>query len=205
MSIIFNKNVKQQKNDNINKKSCKNIDLSIYNNNIGKKIKHILKTNVTINCIKDILLNDYITKHITEINNSLIIKQLQMKIGNVWQIAIGNYYNFRDLCVGHHTGLDVKNKKRKIIMEIKNRYNTNNASSKKSNFDKLEKYKRKHQDFECIYAVINDKKTKGLHKIFEHNGVELAYYSGMCLLEYIFEDNTNTILNILHKIIYSYL
>lgn len=180
-------------------------DINIFNEKIEGKIKHVLESKNAVNVISDILLNEYFSKHIREINNSLIIKQMQMKIGNIWQIAIGNYGDFRDLGVGHHTGLDVKNKNRKIIMEIKNRYNTDNASAKKSNLGKLAKYKKEHTDFECIYAIINDKKPKGKCNIIEHNGVKLIYYSGLCLLNYIFGDDTNAVLNILHKIIGSYL
>jgi hypothetical protein len=197
---------KDTKNTKTVKKVSKTkMDLAIYTDKIEGKIKHVLEAKNAVNCIEDILLNEYIAKHINEINNSLIIKQLQMKVGNIWQIAIGNYIDFRDLGVGHHTGLDVKNKNRKIIMELKNRYNTDNASAKKSNFDKLAKYKRDHSDFECIYAIMNDRKPKGQHKTFEHNGVELVYFSGMCLLEHVFGEETNAILNILHKIIDSHI
>lgn len=181
------------------------VNMDEYIGKIECKIKHILESNNTANRINDILLNDYITKHVKEVNNSLVIKQLQMKIGNIWQITIGNYGDFIDLGNGHHTGLDVKNRKRKIIMEIKNRYNTDNASSRKSNFDKLAIYKNKHPDFVCMYAVINDKTTNGQYKIFEHGNKELIYISGMHLLEYIFGFNTQYVLTTLHNIINSYL
>jgi hypothetical protein len=184
---------------------CSNIDLSIFNDKIEEKIKNIFEAKKSVNVIEDILLNEYFSKHIKEIKNSLIIKQIQMKIGNIWQIAIGNYGDFRDLGIGHHTGLDIKNKNRKIIIELKNRYNTDNSSSKKSNFDKLANYKKEHSDFECIYAIVNDTRTQGQRKIIIHNGVEIVYLSGMQLLEYIFVDNTTDVLNILHKIISSYL
>jgi hypothetical protein len=179
--------------------------ISIFTIQIEERIKKLLESKKNKKIPEDILLNQYFAKHENEMNNSLIIKQIQMKIGNIWQIVIGNYCNFKDLGIGHHSGLDVKNKKRKIIMEIKNRYNTDNSSSKKTNLDKLVEYKKKHPDFECIYAVINDIKKDGQRKIIIHNNIEIIYCSGMILLNYIFENDTKIILNILQNIINSYL
>jgi len=155
--------------------------------------------------IKDILLDEYFEKYKQEIDNSLKIKQLRMKIGTIWQIAIGNYIGYDDLGNCHKSGLDVIHKDRKIIMELKNRYNTDNSSSRKANFDKLVKYKNEHPEFECIYGIINDRNMKGDYKIIKHNNVEIKYYSGMCLLDYLFGEDTKQVLDIIHKIIYSYL
>ena len=90
-------------------------------------------------------------------------------------------------------------------MEIKNRYNTDNSSAKNNNFTKLAKYKKQHPKYNCIYAIINDTKPQGQIKIIEHNDIEIKYYSGRCLFEYIFGDNTDIILNTLHNIIDSYI
>ena len=54
-----------------------------------------------------------------------------MNAGNIWQIVIGNYNTFEDLYTSHSSGCDVKSNTRKIIIELKNRYNTDNYSSKK--------------------------------------------------------------------------
>lgn len=104
-----------------------------YEHTIGKKIEKILEKQNKKNRIHDVLLDEYFMKHESEIKNSLVIKQLQMKIGQIWQIIIGNYLDFTDLGTGDKTGLDITNRKRKIIMEIKNRYNTDNASARKTN------------------------------------------------------------------------
>lgn len=68
---------------------------------------------------------------------SLKEKQRQMKVGEIWQYMIGNYKDFVDLKIGHETGLDILSDTRKIVIELKNRTNTDNASSKKSNLNKL--------------------------------------------------------------------
>ena len=64
-----------------------------------------------------------------------------MKIGEIWEEAIGNYDGFIKLKIGNDTGLDIISKSRKIIIELKNRTNTDNHSSRKANMDKLVKFK----------------------------------------------------------------
>lgn len=67
---------------------------------------------------------------------------------------IGLINDINDLGQGDETGLDLYSKKRKFIIELKNRFNTDNSSSRKANFNKLAKYKEKHKNFDCIYGVI---------------------------------------------------
>ena len=150
---------------------CDN-DFRIYEKKITKLINKKLTNKKSEKILDDILLDDYIIEHSNEMKISLALKQLQMKIGFIWQIVIGNYIDFEDLAVGHSSGLDVRNKKRKIIIELKNRYNTDNYASKKTNLKKLAKYKKTHPSYECIYGIINEKNTKpnGYTKIIEYNG-----------------------------------
>lgn len=126
--------------NSINDESNNLFDLSTYLKNIKSIIKKIFKRNQkTINTY-DILATEKSRK------NSLIVlreKQRQMKIGEVWQEVIGNYKDFKNLKQGHKSWLDVISEKRKIAIEIKNRTNTDNSSSKKSNFSKLAKFKKK--------------------------------------------------------------
>lgn len=88
-------------------------------------------------------------------------KQRQMKVGEIWQEVLGNYKGYVNLKTGHETGLDILSVNKKIAIELKNRTNTDNASSKKSNLDKLAKFKQANPDYVCIYANINaDTKKK---------------------------------------------
>ena len=125
-----------------------------------------------------------------------------MKIGNIWQIAIGNYKDFKDLKTGHTSGLDILSEKNEIIMEIKNRYNTDNKSARDKNYDKLVAFKNKNPKYTCIYGIINDKKPLGCKKIIIHNGVEIIYYSGRCFLKFIFGDNIDFILKFINRKIF---
>jgi hypothetical protein len=70
---------------------------------------------------------------------------------------LGSYDGFINLKVGHETGLDILSHTKKIAIELKNRTNTDNSSSKKSNLDKLAKFKKNNPTYICIYANINAK------------------------------------------------
>ena len=136
-----------------------------------------------------------------ELKHSLRHKQSTMKRGQIWQIAIGNYGTFEDLLIGHSTGLDVMSTHRKIAIELKNRTNTDNASSKKTNMDKLVRFKKQNPDYECIYGLLNDcteEKTRtGSRKPLQRDGVEIMVYTGMELLHHVFGDDATGILHIL--------
>ena len=65
-----------------------------------------------------------------------------MKEGDIAQIVLGNFYGWKDLGVGHETGLDlVREDNTANAMELKNKWNTCNSSSAKAVLDKLADYK----------------------------------------------------------------
>jgi hypothetical protein len=117
------------------------------------------------NIIQTILLrheNEVLTYDILDTEKSkthkliaLKEKQRQMKVGEIWQEVLGNYDGCINLKIGHETGLDILSHTRKFAIELKNRTNTDNYSSKKSNFDKLAKFKENNPEYLCIYANIN--------------------------------------------------
>lgn len=140
---------------------------------------------------------------------ALKIKQYQMKIGNIWQYILGNYKDYKDLKNGDETGLDIISYKYKIIIELKNRTNTDNYSSKKSNLKKLSDYKKKNQDFLCIYGCINEDteiKTKsGIIKEIVHNNQKIYMYTGYKLLNLILKNDTDKIIRHIQNICSNYL
>ena len=159
---------------------------------------------------KDVLAYDILDTDRSKVNKMVALKekQRQMKIGEIWQVAVGNYKDCQDLKVGHVTGLDILSEKRKFIAELKNRTNTDNASSKKTNFDKLAKFKAEHPEYTCIYANINDdteeKSSQTTVKKFQHNAVELEHHIGDQFLKYIFGDDTNAVVEFLKTTIDKY-
>jgi hypothetical protein len=158
------------------------------------------------NEMNKILSKDYkqnITYDILDFcDNKLIIlkeKQKQMRIGEIWQIVLGNYKSFRNLKIGHESGLDLISYEKKIVIELKNRTNTDNYSSKKSNFDKLVKFKKDNPDYRCIYGCINEKTEEktlnGKEQIIFHNNEQIEIITGYKLLTLILENNVDEIIN----------
>lgn len=135
-------------------------------------------------------------------------KQRQMKIGEIWQVVIGNFKDLIDLGIGHETGLDILSNIRKLAIELKNRSNTDNASSKKSNLDKLAKFKKENPEYTCIYANINadtEKKTlQGSNKKIMHNDVEIEHQVGYEFLIFIFGEKTEEIIEFVKNTIVKY-
>jgi hypothetical protein len=173
-------------------------DIDEYLNIIKKNILSILSRKSKEEIPFDILDSEKDNKYSLY---ALKIKQKQMKYGEIWQMVIGNYHKFIDLKTGHTSGLDILSTERKIIIELKNRYNTDNASSRKTNLDKLYKYKIKNTDYTCIYGIINDKTKLGIIKDIDHNNIIIKYYSGQKLFEYIFEENTDKIINYVKNVV----
>lgn len=142
---------------------------------------------------------------------ALQVKHRQMKVGEIWQAACGSFDGFADLKVGHASGLDGMNEERKIVYELKNRTNTDNASSKKSNLDKLARFKQEHPDFTCVYAYINDttedKTLTGSHTVVTHHGVvdvDVHHIVGMAFLQFIFGEHAHEVVEFVRNTIDAY-
>ena len=172
-----------------------NFDLTKYFELLGTNIQNILSRPE-----KDILTYDILDTDISKKNKLIALKekQRQMKIGEIWQETLGNYEGYTNLKIGHSTGLDILSNKYKIAIELKNRTNTDNASSKKSNFDKLANFKKNNPEYTCIYANINDinetKTLNGTIKKIIHNDIEILHYIGFEFIKFILKDNTDSII-----------
>jgi hypothetical protein len=166
--------------------------------------------NILLRDENDILTYDILDTDKSKTNKLLALKerQRQMKVGKIWQEVLGNYNECINLKIGDKSGLDILCHTKKFAIELKNRTNTDNASSKKSNLDKLAKFKKKNPEYICIYANINDyteKKTlEGYIKKISHNGVELYHYVGYKFLKFILENNTDLIIDFVKNTIDKY-
>jgi hypothetical protein len=150
---------------------------------------------------KYVLTYDILDTEKLKTNKLIALKerQRQMKIGEIWQEVLGNYKECINLKTGNETGLDILSHNRKFAIELKNRTNTDNASSKKSNLDKLAKFKLANPEYVCIYANINadtDKKTlKGSITKLLHNNVEIEHQIGYKFIKFILGDDTDAIID----------
>ena len=128
---------------------------------------------------------------------------------NEEQIILEYFKDFKGnlLDIGANDGVTLSNT-RKLAIELKNRTNTDNASSKKSNLDKLSKFKQENPEYICIYANINadtEKKTlQGSNKKITHNGVEIEHQVGYQFLTFIFGEKTEEIIEFIKNTIDKY-
>ena len=178
--------------------------LDVYYEKMDKAIHNILTRQCNETLTYDILDTE---KSVKNKLTSLKERQRQMKVGEIWQEMIGNYEDFVDLKIGHATGLDILSETRKLAIELKNRTNTDNASSRKANFDKLSVFKKQHPDYTCIYANINaetEKKTLGYKKEITHNDVEIEQHVGREFLTFIFGERTDEIIEFIKNTIDKY-
>jgi hypothetical protein len=131
-----------------------------------------------------------------------------MKVGEIWQEVLGSYNDCINLKIGHETGLDIISHTKKFAVELKNRTNTDNASSKKSNIDKLAQFKKNNPEYICIYANINadtEKKTlDGSIKKIMHNDVEIYHQIGYEFLKFILGSDTDLVIEFVRNTVDKY-
>lgn len=159
-----------------------------------RKVEKIVESNLSRIKYDDKYTYDILDIDIVEEfkKRTLRLKRIQMKLGKIWQEVIGCYDGWEDLGIGDISGLDLINRKERIIIELKNRTNTDNHSSRHYNYSKLMNYKKNNEGYTCIYAMINDKtqvKTmKGDDKMIEIDNEWLRIMSGYKFLFFIYKD-----------------
>jgi hypothetical protein len=131
-----------------------------------------------------------------------------MKEGEIAQVALGNFYEWKDLGTGHESELDLLKEDNSAIIELKNKWNTCNSSSAKALLDKLSNYKKKNPNTRCIWGVINPKDiNKNNSSKIEHDGVIIEKLEGNELFNYIFTyrnyNYKQEILDYIKEIIYN--
>lgn len=177
-----------------------------YFSNLDKNIKTILSRRE-----KNYITYDILDTEKSNINKLICLKEKhrQMKIGEIWQEIIGSYGTFVNLKQGHPSGLDIKSDTLKIAIELKNRTNTDNSSSRKANLNKLAKFKEDNPEYTCIYANINDnsehKTREGYSKLLIHNGVEIHHMVGYKFLTYTLREDADIIIEFVRNLLDKYL
>src|SRR5271156_3532924 len=125
-----------------------------------------------LNCPKDLL------------NQSYKLGLIRMKIGLLWE-QIFTLFGYEKM-----KKVDLINHNTKVIMELKNSYNTDNSSSRKENIKKL--INSKIDGYQLVYGIINDinPRDKILCK-------EIRYLSGYLLLSFIMGDQYENVISLL--------
>lgn len=168
------------------------MDLDSYFFLVEKKIQDIFSRPTKNLVQKDIF---FLEEERIFLEKSLALKQYQMKYGEVWQIVLGNYFKFQNLGSGHPSGLDILSTERKLILELKNSWNTDNASSRNFNFQKLINFKKQNPEYTIIYGVINDKTVEGQRRTILFKGNQIMYLSGQHLFSFLLGENSTYIID----------
>lgn len=202
-------NLSAEWNNSENMKAFKEAWFLDYKERMESNIEKIFESPEKETITYDILDNQKMTSFNLV---ALKVKQHQMKVGKLWQSAIGNYDGFVDLGNSHKSKLDILSDERKLWIEIKNRTNTVNSTSKKGHFDILAKCKKDYLGYTCIISHINDdtkeKTTRGSTNKIKHSvdGVtyEIERHVGMPFLRFIFRENTEEVIEYLKIMIEKY-
>jgi hypothetical protein len=132
-------------------------------------------------------------------------KTIQQRHGYVWQRSIGAYRGFEDLGEGHPSGLDIMNRERRIIMELKNATNTDNSSSRKTKLSLLADYKRDNPGWTAVYGCVFDHKNGGSwHKLVCHEGQSILALTGHALFSFLFGEDAGMVRNAVEDAVRSY-
>jgi len=112
-----------------------------------------------------------------------------MREGEIAQVLIGNFPGWKDLKIGDNSGCDCIKTDNSVIIEIKNKYNTMNSSSRYAVLYKLAKYKQLNPNTKCILGIVNAKKrpVKKIH--YPIDNIEVIELHGDYFLDYVFTFN----------------
>ena len=157
------------------------------------------KKNVCNDIVLDALVKNLYgidTKELSKIHH--FTKILQMQTGKFVQEMLGLFPGWESLGQGHPSGLDLYNKFSNTFVEKKNRHNTDNASSRSANLQKLAHQQKNNCN--VIYGVVNDKSFQGIVKLIPFKGSEIKYMSGDNLFEEItkIKNFSNLLSHVLH-------
>lgn len=108
-------------------------------------------------------------------------RSISQNLGDFWQRVLGDVPDWENLGIGHETGCDLINEKTKTVIELKNKWNTMNSSSRTAIIDKL--VKQKEKGYTGIIGIINDKTVQGKVSTDKKSGITIA--SGAKLFELV--------------------
>ena len=152
-------------------------------------INQVLSKYMKSSCHKKVIYRDIILqKHIKQDRR---IKFAQMKIGLIWQSLLGHLPGVQDLGVGHASSLDLEftnDQGQKYIIELKNSYNTDNASSRARNIQKLARYAETHTEYIPIYGIINGTIASGQDKVVTFENMQVRMLTGPLFFKFIFQN-----------------
>ena len=114
------------------------------------EIQKIINKPIKLKPSNDLILGALFKPQMVEAHK---LKILQMRLGKIWEV-LSEYYGFIKV-----KKIDLIHPVRKIAIELKNRTNTDNSSSRYRNYQKLLEFKEQHPEFKLYYVCINDRRS----------------------------------------------
>ena len=111
-------------------------------------------------------------------------RTIRQKLGHFWQEFLSNARDYENLGTGHASGCDLINHKRKLIVELKNKHCTMNASAYLGVNMKMLSYLKKHRGYTGVIGFINDRTDEGRDIV---NRFGIRELGGMKLMQFMFE------------------
>ena len=119
-------------------------------------------------CYNDLTFKEWVDSEIIRQNG----KSIENKMGEFHQQLLGRVEGWEDLGVGDNTHVDLKNEKKHIYIEIKNRKNTINGDSGKVVREKLEKIVEEDSEAIAYWAYIIHGTYKSEDVLWSKKGFE---------------------------------
>lgn len=116
-------------------------------------------------CSKDLTLKEWAEKEVER----QLDKNINNKIGEFHQELLGYVDGWINLEKGDPTGLDLKNEEETIFIELKNKYNTMNKTSKEGCQMALENVVEKYPNSRGYWAYVISYKYKSQESIWEYS------------------------------------
>lgn len=115
-------------------------------------------------------------------------RSITQNLGHFWQRLLGDAPGWRDLGKGHTSGCDLLHAEENIVIELKNKYNTMNASSKVQTIRKLECMTAKGYTG-YIGFIITEQGTEGYERTIK--GSDVRILGGSALFRAIYGYDTD--------------
>lgn len=161
--------------------------LNRYLDKIKTMILDIIKRDVKPFVYEPTLFGDNSKNNIKCLRTAFVQRQKQMKEGAIAQMIIGNFIGWKDLGIGHPSGLDCLRKDNSIAMEIKNKWNTCNSGSKEAMLIKLSRYKKENPHTRCVWAIVNEKpRCNKMYEEIVYDGCVIEKIQGPELFKLVF-------------------
>ena len=116
-------------------------------------------------CSKDLTLKEWAEKEVER----QLDKNINNKIGEFHQELLGYVDGWINLEKGDPTGLDLKNEEETVFIELKNKYNTMNKTSKEGCQMALENVVEKYPNSRGYWAYVISYKYKSQESIWEYS------------------------------------